>query len=114
MLTQVGLKTFANPRVEGGRMNQAAQGESFVEVMEAAAKEYLLYRSIPVDVAIIRGTVGDEKGNMTVDKEGVLLETLHIAEAARNSGGIVIGQVKEVAKERSFRPKRDICPGNHG
>ena len=111
VLTQVGLKTFADPRVEGGRMNQAAQGESFVEVMEAAGKEYLLYRSIPVDVAIIRGTVGDEKGNMTVDKEGVLLETLHIAEAARNSGGIVIGQVKEVAKEGTLDPREIYVPG---
>lgn len=111
VLTQVGLKTFADPRVEGGRMNQAAGEESFVEVMEAGGKEYLLYSSIPVDVAIIRGTVGDEKGNMTVEEEGVLLETLHIAEAAKNSGGIVIGQVKEVAKEGTLDPRDVYIPG---
>ena len=34
------------------------------------------------------------------------METLHIAEAARNSGGIVIGQVKEVAKEGTLDQER--------
>lgn len=111
VLTSVGLKTFADPRVEGGKMNQAASEEDFVEVVGINGRDYLFYRSIPIDVAIIRGTVGDEFGNITVEKEGVLLETLHIAEAAKNSGGIVIAQVKEVAQRGTLHPQDIYVPG---
>lgn len=111
VLTQVGLKTFADPRLEGGRMNEAAKAESFVEVVMVDGKDYLFYKSIPVDVGIVRGTMGDEAGNITVEKEGVLLEALHIAEAAKNSGGIVIGQVKEVVQKGTLHPQQIYIPG---
>lgn len=111
VLTRVGLKTFADPRLEGGRMNEAAKADSFVEVVQIHGEDFLFYRSIPVNVGIVRGTVGDESGNMTVTKEGVLLETLHIAEAAKNSGGIVIGQVKEVAQTGTLHPQDIYIPG---
>lgn len=111
VLTRVGLKTFADPRLEGGRMNEAAKADGFVEVVNIHGEDFLFYRSIPVNVGIVRGTVGDESGNMTVTKEGVLLETLHIAQAAKNSGGIVIGQVKEVAQTGTLHPQEIYIPG---
>lgn len=111
VLTRVGLKTFADPRLEGGKMNEAAQKESFVEVVQVDGKDYLFYKSIPVNVGIVRGTVGDETGNITVEKEGVRLEAIHIAEAAKNSGGIVIGQVKDVAKKGTLHPQDIYIPG---
>ena len=72
VLTHVGLNTFADPRVEGGKMNSKAQ-EDLVKVVKLDGEERLYYEAEPLKVALIRGTAGDEAGNITVDKEGVLL-----------------------------------------
>lgn len=110
VLTHVGLKTFADPRVEGGKMN-AKTTEDLVEVITIDGKEQLFYRSIPVQVALIRGTRVDEDGNMTLEKEGVYLETLHIAQAAKNSGGIVIAQAEQIAKKGTLNVRDIEIPG---
>ncbi len=110
VLTHVGLNTFADPRVEGGKMNSKAQ-EDLVKVVKIQGEERLYYEAEPLKVALIRGTAGDEAGNITVDKEGVLLETMHIAAAAKNAGGIVIAQVREIAQKGSLDPRKIAVPG---
>lgn len=110
VVTHVGLKTFADPRVEGGKMNSKTI-EDLVEVIELGKKEQLFYHSIPIQVALIRGTRGDEFGNLTLEKEGVYLETLHIAQAAKNCGGIVIAQVEEVVQHGSLNVREIEIPG---
>src|SRR5207237_6060692 len=72
---------------------------------------WLYYPPPRIDVAIIRGTLADEKGNITLDKEGVLLEQLSIAQAARRWGGIVICQVERIVKAGSLHPKAVKVPG---
>ena len=64
VLTKVGLDTFVDPRRQGGRMN-AATREEIVEVVDFAGEEWLFYRAIPIDVAIVRGTTADELGNIS-------------------------------------------------
>nr|WP_320131624.1 acyl CoA:acetate/3-ketoacid CoA transferase [uncultured Holophaga sp.] len=110
LLTKVGLGTFVDPRVEGGRMNAAAT-EDIVKVVDFEGEEYLFYRSFPVDVALIRGTCADENGNITMSNEGMLLEALPLAQAARNSGGIVIAQVEHLVKNGTLHPKDVKVPG---
>lgn len=65
----------------------------------------------PINVGIIRGTVADENGNLTMDKEGLLMEALPVAQAARNSGGIVIAQVESIAAAGTLNPKNVQVPG---
>lgn len=110
VLTHVGLGTFADPRVEGGKMNAAAQ-EDLVEVVRIGGEDKLLYKTIPVTVGIIRGTTADEAGNVSMEKEAVLTEALHVAQAAKNAGGIVIAQVERVAKRGTLQPKDVRVPG---
>jgi propionate CoA-transferase len=110
VITKIGLGTFVDPRLEGGKMNKATTKE-LVQVIQVAGEEYLLYPSLKVDVAIIRGTTADEFGNMTVDDEGALLECLPLAQAAKNSGGIVIAQVKYLSQTGSLHPKKVRVPG---
>jgi propionate CoA-transferase len=110
LLTKVGLGTFVDPRLEGGKMN-AATTESLNQVVQFAGEEWLFYPAPKVNVALIRGTLADEKGNISLDKEGLLLETLSIAQAVKASGGIVIAQVERIVKTGSLHPKAVKIPG---
>ncbi len=110
VITKVGLGTFVDPRVEGARMSPSST-DDVVQVIELAGEEWLFYPSFPVDVALIRGTVADEHGNLTLEHEGLKLEVLPIAQAARNSGGIVIAQVESIAAAGSLDPNLVKVPG---
>ena len=112
LVSQVGLKTFVDPRLEGGKMNQRAKnGEELVELITIQGHEHLFYKSIPPDVAILRGTTADEWGNITLEEEAISLEQTSIAQAAHNNGGIVIVQVKRVARAGTLHPKLVKIPG---
>lgn len=110
VLSHVGIGTFIDPRVEGGRLNARSQAE-LMKVVEIEGQEWLLYKSFPVNVAIIRGTTADEDGNITMEHEGVILEALPAAQAAKNSGGIVIAQVKRLAQRGALDPRQVKVPG---
>ncbi|BDU93657.1 acyl CoA:acetate/3-ketoacid CoA transferase [Clostridium perfringens] len=109
-LTHVGLKTFVDPRVEGGKLNNKTT-EDIVKLVEIDGFKRLLYKSFPIDVAIIKATFADERGNLSLQKEVATLEGLSMAQAAKNSGGIVIAQVENVVKCGSLKPKEVKIPG---
>lgn len=110
LLTKVGLGTFVDPRVEGGKMNSCTTDE-LVELVEFQGEEYLFYKGFKLDVAILRGTTADENGNITFEHESVINEGLAVASAAKNSGGIVIVQVEYVTKAGTMNPKEVKIPG---
>ena len=95
ILTKVGLHTFVDPRVEGGKINEITT-EDRVRVMPIDEEEYLFYSSFKIDVAIIRGTSIDAEGNLTMEEEVGFFAMLSIAQAAKVRGGIVIAQVKNI------------------
>jgi propionate CoA-transferase len=103
ILTHVGLGTFVDPREKGGRLNKISH-EELVRVMEIDGREYLFYKSFPVNVAVIRGTSADENGNVSIEKEGIALEFLALALAAKGCGGKVIVQVERVVKNGTLHP----------
>ncbi|MBU1340414.1 MAG: acyl CoA:acetate/3-ketoacid CoA transferase [Proteobacteria bacterium] len=109
-ITKVGLKTFVDPRLEGGRVN-AITTEDLVEVMTIDNQEYLRYKPFPINVAIIRGTTADTRGNITFEKECLILENLAAAMAVKNSGGTVIVQVERIAEFGSLCARDVVIPG---
>lgn len=111
VITKVGLGTFVDPRIDGAKVNDVTV-DDLVKLIELEGEEYLFYKTFPIDVALIRGTYADEMGNLTLEQEGLKMEVLPIAQAARNSGGIVIAQVKAVAKTGSLDPNLVKVPGN--
>ena len=110
LLTKVGLGTFVDPRLDGGRLNDRTP-DGLVRVLELDGEEYLFYPRLPVDVAFLRGTTADFAGNITMEREAVTLEALSIAQAARNSGGIVIVQVERVTPRHTLSPREVQIPG---
>jgi propionate CoA-transferase len=105
LLTKTGLHSFVDPRQQGARQSPCTP-PGFVEVVTLAGEEWLLFKPVPVDVAFLRGTTADEDGNVTMEQEAVFGEMLAMAQATRRAGGIVIVQVKRMAK-------RGTLPGQH-
>ncbi|TEB14719.1 Acetate CoA-transferase YdiF [Pelotomaculum sp. FP] len=110
VLSKVGLGTFIDPRIEGGKVNDITT-EDILKVVEFEGEEWMFYPSFPIDVALLRGTVADENGNFTIDKEGKSLDNLPVAQAVKASGGIVIVQVETLVKAGTLHPKRVKVPG---
>lgn len=109
-ITTVGLKTFADPRNGGGKVN-AKTTEDLSKIINIDGKDVIFYKNIPIDIAFIRGTYADEYGNITFEKEVTPLEGTSTAQAVVNNGGKVIVQVEKIVKAGTLDPKLVKIPG---
>lgn len=108
-LTHVGLDTFVDPSVEGGKINDITT-EDVVERMRIGNQDYLFYPARPIHVAFLRGTTADSAGNVTLEKEALVIDNLAQAMAVRNSGGVVIVQVERIAARGSLTAREVVLP----
>ena len=111
LLTRVGLGTFVDPRIEGGKLNERTRGcEDLVEVVQIDGRDMLLYKALHFDAGIIRGTTADPDGNITVEDEAISMENLEGAMAVKRCGGIVIAQVERLS-DKPAHPHDVAIPG---
>lgn len=109
-ISHVGLETFVDPRLGGGRVSAAAT-DDLVELVSIGGVERLFYHAMPIHVALLRGSTADERGNITMEREALILDNLAQAMAARNSGGLVIVQVDQIVAGGSLPAREVVIPG---
>ncbi len=109
-LTKVGLGTFCDPRVEGGRLNSVTK-EDIIRVVNFDGEDWLYYPVPNFNIALIRGTTGDEDGNVTIEEEIGNMELRDIAMAIHAKGGKVICQVKNLAEKGTLTADKIEIPG---
>lgn len=109
-ISKVGLRTFVDPRLEGGKINDVTT-EDIVDLIELDGEEYLFYKKFPVDFALLRGTTADEDGNITMEDEALTICNQVAAAACHNNGGKVIVQVKQIVERGELNPQLVKIPG---
>lgn len=96
-LSPLGLRTFVDPRMDGGRLNQRTK-KPLNELLQIEGREYIHYFPLPdIDYTLIRGSQADPEGNTSMRHEGAVVDPLVMAVAAKNSGGKVLVQAASVA-----------------
>jgi propionate CoA-transferase len=112
-LTRIGLGTFVDPRIEGGKVNQPARDHApdYVAIETLDGQDFMFYRSFTIDVGIFRASAVDADGNCSTDEEAVMLDALAIAQAAHNANGLVICQAKTLVARGAIPPRLVTVPG---
>ncbi|MBS7009388.1 acyl CoA:acetate/3-ketoacid CoA transferase [Anaerostipes sp.] len=110
ILSHVGLGTFVDPRHEGGKLNSKTK-EDLIHLTSAGGKEWLFYPVVPLDVCFIRATTVDTEGYASLEDEITYMDSLAMAQAVHNNGGVVILQAKRLVKAGSIHPRKVKIPG---
>ncbi len=109
LFTHVGLGTFVDPRLEGGKLNARAR-EDLVRLIRIGGRDILHYQPFPVGAACLRGTSADPEGNVSFEEEGAVLDAYALALAAHNCGGKVLAQVRQAVDYGSLGPRSVQLP----
>lgn len=103
LLSHVGLGSFVDPSNDGGCLNERTSG--LVSSASLMGRDYLFYPSVGADIALLRGTVSDRLGNISMSGEAALHDAYWQAMAVRSNGGKVIVQVADIVDSL---PVRDV------
>ena len=109
-LSKVGLDIFVDPRIEGPGINNISKDDKLVKLVDVDNEEFLYYQLPKIDVALIKGTAADRKGNISFDDMYMSGDALSICQAAKANGGKVIVQVDKLVVKPT-RPRNAIIPG---
>ena len=108
-MSKIGLQTFVDPRLEGGKLNQVTT-DDLIRVVEFEGEEWLYYPTPQFDIGIIRGTTADQNGNISIEDECGPMNMRDIAMAVKSCGGKVIVQVKNLSANKLTADRIEI-PG---
>lgn len=93
LFTPTGLNLFVDPRIGGYKLNDRSTRDLVHYSVDPAGVEGLFYDIPRVDVALLKATCADERGNISFQDEGASIDALSVAQATHRNGGKVIVQV---------------------
>lgn len=113
-LTNVGLKTFADPRLGGGKGNKLTieNGKDIVKLITIDDHEMLYYPYFPIDICFVRASLSDTEGNISLEDEAIITANYEMVAATRNSGGIVVVIVNQIVEKGCIHPKNVAMHGS--
>lgn len=111
LLTKIGLDTFLDPRTDDAALNELSKSRSSckVEILKIDEEDYLFYKAPKPKFALIRASIADEMGNVSMKEEGIRGTVLGIAQATKAlpTRGKVACQVRWITKSGTINP-RDV------
>ncbi|MEV6844903.1 CoA-transferase, partial [Actinoplanes sp. NPDC051411] len=110
LFTDIGLETYVDPRQQWGRMNKGTR-EGLSQLVTVGGREWLFYPAFDVQVALIRASTADTSGNLAMEDEAAWSDNLAIAQAAHNTGGRVLAEVKRIVPAGSLPAAYVRVPG---
>lgn len=112
ILSPVGLDTFLDPGAGGGSaFNRVPPTRVWIRRTSVDGHPCLFYRSPSVDVAVVRATVADRDGNLSLTGEPIRQAVLDMAMAAQSRGGRVLAEVRYVVRRGSLSARQIDVPG---
>lgn len=109
LLTKVGLGTFADPRLDGCKINKSCK-DDVVELVNVCGKDLLYYKAFPIDICLLKASLADEDGNISCENEPLLLEQLEMAAATHRCGGKVVVVVHKIVRRGTLHPRNIKIP----
>jgi len=109
-VTKVGMGTFVDPTRQGAAMNSISPND-LIRRVDLDGETYLHYPRLAPGICILKGSLADEDGNISIEHEGVRLDMLAIAQATKNAGGKVLVQVERVVRRGTLDPQKVEVPG---
>ena len=111
LLTKIGLDTFLDPRTDDAALNELSKSRSSckVEILKIDEEDYLFYKAPKPKFALIRASIADEMGNVSMKEEGIRGTVFSIAQATKAlpTRGKVACQVRWITKSGTINP-RDV------
>ena len=114
LITKIGIDTVLDPGSGGGALNKRAQAAMSCKIsaIRIGHERHPLYQAPKPDCSLIRASVADESGNLSMADEGIRGTVLNIAQAtkARPNPGRVIAQVRWITRDGTLNPREVDVP----
>lgn len=109
LFTTTGLNLFVDPRIGEYRLNERSKLDLVQYSVNPHGTEGLLYDIPKVDIAFLKATYSDERGNISFQNEGASIDALSVAQATHRNNGKVIVQVNRLVN-RHMSPRSVEIP----
>lgn len=112
-LTHVGLNTFADPRIEGGKLNRITT-EDLVEVVSILGQERLLYKAFDIDTVMFIHTAADPIVECTLVPDMALAVAEQFALARRRVLVLLTDMTNYADAQKEMAITMEQVPSNRG
>ena len=96
LFSKIGLNLFVDPIYDQYKLNARSREDLVRHVVSANGVEGLSYKIPQVNIAFLKATCADERGNISFRDEGGSIDALSVAQATHRNGGKVIVQVQHL------------------